>query len=344
MRPSQLARFLASTISAQLPVLITGSPGIGKTSIVRQAAAEAENDLVISHPAVSDPTEPGGFPWAEKGAKVATFLPFGETARVLNSTRPTTWFWDDLGQASPAVQASFMPWLLARENRGMRLPDHVTILAATNRRTDRAGVTGILEPVKSRFGGGIVELEADLEDWATWALQQSHIPPELVAFLRFKAGEGMLNRFVASADLVNCPTPRTWEAAGRLLGLTLPPDVEAEALKGAVGDAAATELMAFLAMFRQLPSIDAILMDPDNAPIPSETSILYAVSTALASKASEKNLVRVGKYAQRLVDAQHGEFATLMLRDAVRRNPELQTTPAFVRLVSGELGKLIGGG
>lgn len=342
MKPSHLATFLQHTIAQQLPSLIVGGPGIGKTSIVEQAAAAAGADLVVSHPAVADPTDAKGFPWVEKGATRAMFLPFGETARVLDSTKPTVWFMDDLGQAPPAVQASYMPWLLARQVNGHRLPDHVTIIAATNRRTDRAGVSGILEPVKSRFHA-IVTLEPDLDEWCQWALAQPNFPPEVVAFLRFKSGDGLLYQFKPSADLVNCPSPRTWAAAARLLQLRMPATVEAEALVGAVGEGAAAELLAFLRMYRELPNIDGILMDPDRASIPTSPSVLYAVSTAIASKANTTTFDRIARYAQRLVDAGHGEFATLALRDAIRRAPDVQTTPAFVRLTSGELGQLMSG-
>jgi hypothetical protein len=252
-----------------------------------------------------------------------------------------TWFMDDLGQAPPAVQASYMPWLLARRCGDHCLPEHVTIIAATNRRTDRAGVSGVLEPVKSRFAA-IVELEPDLDEWCTWALNQSNIPPELVAFLRFR--RELLCQFTPSADLINCPLPRTWAAAGRLLGLKLPAEVEAAALAGAVGEGAAVELMGFLQMFRQLPNIDGILADPNAQAIPTQTAVLYAVSTALASRANEKNFSRVARYTERLVEAGHGEFAAMLLRDSCRRAPAVMTTPTFVRLSAGELGQLIGGG
>ncbi len=340
MRPSQLAHLLARTITARLPILIVGGPGVGKTSIVEQAASAADNDLVISHPAVADPTDAKGFPWAEKGSKTATFLPFGETARVLNATKPTTWFLDDLGQAPPAVQAAYMPWLLARRVNGHVLPDWVTIIAATNRRTDRAGVSGVLEPVKSRFTA-IVELEPDLQEWSNWALTQQYIPPELVAFLRFKPD--LLNQFVPSSDIKNCPSPRTWSNAGRILALGLPQNLEHAALVGAVGEGAAVELAAFLQMFRQLPNIDAILLDPMSGDIPTSMNVLYAVTTALAARTTEDNFSRVTAYAERLVNAGKGEFAVLCVRDAIRRTPAVQETPTFVHAMSGPLGNLIAG-
>lgn len=339
MKPSQLATLLVRTIAHRLPTLIVGGPGIGKTSIVAQACEVVETDLIVSHPAVSDPTDAKGLPWISDDHESATFVPFGETLRVLESERPTVWFWDDLGQAAPAVQASFMPWLLARRVNGHVLPDHVTIVAATNRRTDRAGVTGVLEPVKSRFSA-IVELEPDLDEWCRWALAQEWMPPEVVAFLRFRPDE--LNNFTPTADMVNSPVPRTWENAARLLNAGMPAAVEAGAVKGAVGEAAGTQLLAFLKMYRELPSIDGILLDPDAVALPTEPGVLYAVTTAVAHRTDADNFPRVARYAERLNEAGRGEFAVLLLRDAARRDSSILQTRSFVELATGELGELIG--
>src|SRR5690606_26802195 len=144
-------------------------------------------------------TDVKGLPWIVDGS--AHFLPFGELDRALHADKLTVWFLDDLGQASPAVQASYMQLLLARRVNGHVLSDHVTFIAATNRRTDRAGVSGILEPVKSRFTT-IVELGAHLDDWCQWAISRD-IAPELISFIRFQPD--LLCKFQASADLTNCP-------------------------------------------------------------------------------------------------------------------------------------------
>lgn len=342
MKPSQLITFLVAAVQARMPVLVVSGPGCGKTSLVKLAAQQANARVVISHPAVSDPTDAKGFPWIENG--VANFVPFGDLREVISARDLLVWFLDDLGQAPPAVQASFMPWILERTCAGNALGENVVVFAATNRRTDRAGVAGVLEPVKSRFGA-IVELEPDLGEWSEWAITDgaAFIPPVLVAFLRFKSGDNFLYRFEPSADLKNSPVPRTWENAGRILNLNLPAAVEAEALVGAVGEGAASELLAFVQMFRQLPNIDAILIDPDKAELPRQANILYAVTTALASRADARNVARVFRYGERLVEAGHGEFATLLVRDTMRRQPALQQTTAFVKLMAGELGQMIGG-
>ncbi len=53
VNPSQLTKILAGAIANKFPALIVGAPGIGKSDVITQAAAEAENDLEVMHPVVS---------------------------------------------------------------------------------------------------------------------------------------------------------------------------------------------------------------------------------------------------------------------------------------------------
>lgn len=339
MTPTQLRQLLLKTIPAGEPVLVTGAPGIGKSQIVEQAAAECGADYILSHPSVSDPTDVKGLPWISAKKDHATFLPFGELARALDATEMTVWMLDDLGQATPAVQASYMQLLLARRVNGHVLPDCVSFVAATNRRTDRAGVSGILEPVKSRFAT-IVELTADVDDWSQWAYGHN-VPATLIAFIRYRPE--LLSDFRPTADMSNSPCPRTWSHVSRIESLGLPRDVEAIAISGAVGEGPAAEYLAFRTMAESLVTVDEILLNPDRAAIPGKPNEMYAVCCALAARANEQNLGRIGKYCERLVDGQQGEFAALTLRDMHRRNDKLLRTPDGVKIACGKLGKLISG-
>lgn len=337
MKPSELKTALVAAIRARLPILITGAPGIGKSDIVEQAAHESGAEIILSHPAVADPTDAKGLPWVVNGA--ATFLAFGELQRAIDATTPTVWFLDDLGQASPAVQASYMQLLLARRVNGHKLSQHVTFVSATNRRTDRSGVTGILEAVKSRFAS-ILELEPDVNEWCTWAIDRD-LPPELVAYLRFQPDN--LCKFQATNDLTNSPVPRTWSHVARIMELQLPQSLQFTMIAGAIGEGAATEFCAFLRMYAELPSIDQILIDPMTPAIPSNPAAMYAVATALAHRATTQNFPRIAQYVQRLVDAGKGEFGVLTIRDSMQRTPAITQTTAFVRLATGDLGLMING-
>jgi|SRR6185295_6080090 len=338
MKPTELTTLLSQTIGARIHTLIKGAPGIGKSDIVNQSAQAADADVIVSHPAVADPTDIKGMPWIVDGR--ATFLPFGDLERARAATRRTVWFLDDLGQASPAVQSGCMPLLDSTRGHNATLGDgaqHIVFVAATNRRSDRAGVSGILEPVKSRFGT-IVELEPSIDDWCSWAIDHD-IPPALIAYLRFEPDQ--LSKFEATADLTNSPSPRTWSHVAKLMSLDLPESVRHAAFAGAVGEGAATNLLGFLSLYASLPSVDQILIDPDHAPVPDKTSALYAVATALAHRSTPQNFTRVARYVERMVSAGYGEFGILTIRDAQRRHPEVTQTTAYVRLAVGELSTLI---
>ncbi|MDE2104644.1 MAG: ATP-binding protein [Patescibacteria group bacterium] len=339
MRIKNVVALLEAAIENKKPVLLVGAPGVGKTDIIRQAAQAKGADFMVSHPVVADPTDAKGLPWPDADKLEATFLPFGDLAAAIKAERPTVWLLDDLGQAPPAVQASYMQLLLSRRCNGHVISDYVTMIAASNRRTDRAGVSGMLEPVKSRFAA-IVEVTPHIDDWAVWALEND-IPASLIAFLRFRPE--LLSQFVPSADMTQSPTPRTWANLAEVESWKLPREVEAEAMAGAVGVGAATEYLAFRAMLGSVVTADQVILDPHNATLPIKAAECYAVCTALAAKADEKNFARITTYLQRLTDAGKGEFAIMVVRDAMRKTPALAHTAAWQKLIVSDLGVLIGG-
>jgi hypothetical protein len=336
--PTQLTELLSLYVPQRLPVLITGRPGIGKSDIVEQTARDTDHELLISHPVVEDPTDSKGLPFPAPDGSTAKFLPFGDLERAMKARRPLIWFLDDLGQASPAVQAAKMQLLLARRVGEHVLPPQVTFLAATNRRTDNAGVTGILDPVISRFAT-VVELEPTIEDWTAWAVR-SDVPVELIAFLRFRPD--LLSVQKTSRDIENTPSPRSWGFVAKTMPV-VPKHLEHISYAGSVGEGAATELVSFLQIYRQLPNPDAILATPDSAPIPDAPSALYAVATALAARATESNFDRVVTYTERLIEAGHREFSALLVRDSLQRAPQIANSHAFIRAQGGEIGKIIAG-
>jgi hypothetical protein len=318
MNPTTLKETLIKTIEAGLPVMIKGAPGIGKTDIVKQAAEETKYQLIISHPVVSDPTDYKGLPGIVDGE--AEFLPFGDLRILMETKRDTICFLDDLGQAPAVVQAAAMQLILARQINGHKISDKVVFIAATNRRQDRAGVTAILEPVKSRFAT-ILELQADLDSWIDWALDND-MPAELIGFIRWKPD--LLSAHVATADITNSPCPRTIAYAGKLLEAGLDSQ---EVLAGAIGEGAAAELVGFLEIYKNLPNIQAILIDPENAPVPDAPASLYAVASALVRHTTENNAGQIMKYAMRLP----ADFSVFMVRDMTRKEPKVQHTKEYIK-------------
>jgi hypothetical protein len=332
MNPKELSGFLSFCIDNTLPVLVTGEPGIGKSDIAKQASEAAHAKLIIAHPVVSDPTDFKGLPFP-KGDGTAIFLPYGDLNEIIHAAEKTVFFIDDLGQATPAVQAACMQLLLARKINGHTVSEQVTFLAASNRKQDKAGVTGILEPVKSRFIS-IVELQVSVDDWVKWALKND-MPAELIAYIKFRPL--MLNNFKPSKDIVNSPSPRTISNVGRMQEKGLPEPLEYEAFKGAAGEEFALEYRNFLTVMRKLPPIDYIILNPGSAEVPVDADLRYALTYALGRRANDQNIQAICTYLKRMPI----EFATACLKDATDRNPDLFNTKPLLIWSSENVGVFI---
>lgn len=321
MSPVDLMDRLERMIPLHYPMLIKGAPGVGKSDIVAQACKRVKARLILSHPVVSDPTDYKGLPAIVDGH--ARFLPFGDLEELIDAEGLTVFFLDDLGQAPAVVQAAAMQLILARRVNGHTVSDAVTFIAATNRRQDRAGVTGILEPVKSRFMS-IIELTPTPGDWDRWALANG-IAPEAVAFNRFRP-DLMLHPGEPTQEIINRPCPRTITNMARLYAAGI---TDLETLGGAVGEGYAAEFLGFVKLYQSLPSIDGILLSPERAAVPTEPAALYAIATVLANRCTKDNCGRVLKYLNRLPE----EFSVLGVRDIQRTCPSAANTPEFIRWV-----------
>lgn len=322
MKASQLKDLLVFAIKNKISILIKGIPGIGKTDIVHAATTEVDADMIVTHPVVSDPTDYKGLPFAGKD-NTAHFLPFGDLQRLIDAKKPTVFFMDDIGQAPASVQAALMQLILARQINGHKISENVTFIGATNRREDKAGVSGLLEPVKSRFRT-IVELDVDTDDWCEWAIDND-LPTELVAFIRWRPE--LLTKFVASKDIVNTSSPRTVTAVGNWQKNGLPKAMEFEVFKGAAGEGFATEYMGFLKVFRELPSFEEIVMNPKSVPLPKEPSQQYAVSGLLSGRMSEQNIESCLTYLNRM---ESKEIEVCTIKYAVKRDISIAKTKSYI--------------
>jgi len=144
----------------------------------------------------------------------------------------------------------------------------------------------------------IVRLEGHHDDWCSWALDNG-MPPVLWAFMQDKTawlpdGRHVLYSFEPTKQLENkggCP--RSWAAVGRMWNQGRR---EVEAYEGAVGAGNAAQFLAFTEVAGKLPPVKAILLDPDNAPLPDKPSLKYLASVALGRESDGNNFDRAMRY------------------------------------------------
>lgn len=164
--------------------------------------------------------------------------------------------------------------------------------------------------------------------WIPLERAVSNIRPEIVGFIRFRPE--LLHAYTPQSTDKVFPCPRSWQFVSEILDAAPKSTIEHSLYQGTVGEAAAGELVSFLGIYRQLPSLDGIIMNPKKATVPDAPSVLYAVAAGLARKATDQNFGQVMQYADRLPK----EWAVYMVKDATARDEQLCSTPSFIKFAS----------
>ena len=327
LTPSQLIDLLPTYHAANIPLFLWGSPGIGKSTIIRQYSQNIGAVMVDVRLSQFDPVDLRGLP-APSGDSTRwlapAVLPFTNNPNF-PTDRPILLFLDELAQASPAVQAAAFQLVLDRRVGEHQLLPNVYIIAASNRSSDRAGINRLATPLLNRFTQ--IEVISDFETWKRWAIDAG-IHPLIVGFLSQRPA--LLDQFETAlkTGAQAFPTPRSWEYLSHLLHslpdiATTPVHILSTITASAVGAAVAAEFVAFVENAHILPTWEEIITTPRtaNVPNPDQPDALYAVSSLLVVRCDEATADAVAEYAGRLP----AEFQTLIATDIARSKPALAT-------------------
>ena len=320
---STIASYLASLIAAGQRLLFVGPPGCAKTARIAAAAKAAGRRLVIFRLSLAERVDLGGclIPDAAKGVTVA--LPLQLLHDLRTNPEPTILLLDDLGQGPVDVQAGSMSLFDAGA-----LPANVLIWGATNRPADKAGVTSLCEPLRSRFhlafvvatpdtvdksdGGTILApWKEEVDGWCDWASEQG-FAPEIIAWHRSTTGRTLYAWKPVSDPSVRLPDFRSWETVGRLWDAGLR---DLRTISAAIGKPAAAEFLAFAALADQLPTPQQVWIDPDGAPVPVDPAAQYLIAAMLGRAAEPKFAQPLVRYFSRLPRV----MAAYCARDAYKR-------------------------
>jgi len=226
-------------------------------------------------------------------------------------------FIDEINSGSLQMMAVMFGLVLDRCVGEYKLLPGWKIVAAGNRVSDRAAAQRMPTALRNRFAH--VFIKPDLAAWCDWATRNM-IAPELVAFLRLRSA---LLHVMPKGDENAFPTPRSWARCSKYINA--PKQHRMRLFAAHFGDAYATELDAFIDLYRSLGSLDDIIADPANAKLPEETSTRYAVCTGLARLATRKTFPAIVQYAERLPR----ESQILVVHDATTRDDTLKNTAVY---------------
>ena len=161
--PKQLSEFLLH-VAVVRPVFIWGAPGIGKSSLVQQFAAEVGLPCVSLLGSQLAPEDLIGVPQIEDGT--SRFCP----PRMIARKEPYCLFLDELNACSHEVQKAFYSLIHERRIGEYYLPEGSIVIGAGNRAQDSA----IVKPMSSALLNRMVHvhLKVSHREWLNWANNQ----------------------------------------------------------------------------------------------------------------------------------------------------------------------------
>lgn len=331
---SQAIPMLASYIRAKLVPMLVGSPGCGKSQVIYQIAKDYNLKVIDLRLAQCDPTDLAGFPTVT-GSK-SDYVPMAhfpiEGDPVPAGYSGWLLFLDEMTSAPAAIQAAAYKLVLDRMVGSHHLHKNVAIVAAGNLETDNA----IVQPMSTALQSRLVHMElvVDAGEWDDWA-SQNGIHHRITDFIKFKPG--MLYTFSPDHTDKTYACPRTWEFASRVLSVADEGSPQLlPMLAGTLSEGVAREFVSFCKIYADLPKPSQIMAMPESIKVPTEPSILFALTGTIAHNATMDNFSQLMKFVQRLP----AEFQVVTLRETIRRNKPMMAHPAVQKWIGDSAASL----
>lgn len=336
---TQTVDALNTVLTAGLTPMLVGSPGIGKSDIVKSVAKMHNLKLIDMRLAQSDPTDLSGFPTLQNdGARMdyapPTTFPLENLDEIPKGYSGWLLFLDEINAAPPSIQAAAYKLVLDRQIGAHNLHKNVAVVCAGNKATDKAIVNRLSTAMQSRMIH--INLMVDSDSWLDWA-NSNGIDHRVISFVKFRPE--LLHKFNPSHADDTFASPRTWEFLSKLI---IDKDklnqVDHAVLVGTVGEGPATEFRAFCNVYKDLPDIETMINTPEVISIPNEPGHQYAMTTLISHNASVDTITSLMLIIKKLPI----EFQVVVLKDIYANNPALKEHSVIQSWIATNADRLFG--
>lgn len=306
---------------------LEGVPGLGKTAIVHKAGENLSK--LISKPvkiitvrlSEYEPSEVSGWNLPDAAGETMKrvrpmWLPHEDDNVYLI-------FFDELPQGSTSAQNTVAQAMNEGHVGPFQVPSNCVIVAAGNSAKDRAGTSHMPTHLRDRMT--FLEIEPSVDDTVPY-FQSVGVDTRLCAYLRFRSE--MLSKF--ERDAKACPSPRSWHRVDSILNCKLPESLQTQAIAGQVGEGAAADFSGYLRLVSAVPDMDKLIADPQNAVIPSDPGIMYAVASELVQRYNKDTSANIIAYIRRFP---RQEISSFVVGDIVRRDSTCVQHPEMRKIL-----------
>lgn len=320
-------------MKAKLVPMVTSSPGIGKSAIMKKIANDMNLMLIDVRLSTAEPTHIGGLPFMV-GDK-AKLMPFNELFPTEDVQIPLNHkgkpyagfllFLDEITSANRATQAAAYQLVLDRMVGTKKLHPRVVIAAAGNKLDDRAVVNPMSTALQSRMVH--LSLVPNVDVWAKNVAIPENYDPRITAFLH--AYPNYLMNFDPNHEEKTFAAPRTWSFANSILKAAGKRSISSlvPILAGTISGSVASKFIAFCDNMHEVTPLKDVLADPENASIPAQSQYKWATVISLVQNLNKDTLAPICQYINRYTLP----MQIIFYRSMVIHHKEFLSTPEFVR-------------
>jgi hypothetical protein len=237
---------------------------------------------------------------------------------------------DEYGQGEADVKRASAELLLNKQLGPWKLPEGWSVIACSNRASDRSGVTKSFDFVINRRME--INITDDLEAWLNWAATHDVMPltqafakqnPQIVFQdgVPDKQGPWCTPRSLVMAD-------QQLQALAKYNGGRVPDAGPAlELVGGLISTGSAAQYFSFVRLQNEMPPYEKIISDPKKAKVPEKPDALMLVAFQLAHNVRADEVNPVLTY----VDRMPKEFSVTFATAACKRDVSLVAHPGFYK-------------
>lgn len=302
-----------------VPVMLMGPPGIGKTSAGVAAAEKLGIKCRIEEGSSLDPTDVRGVLIPDMKTHESFYTVPGIYPEEKDGDKGLLMI-DELGGCMPATQKPLQSLFDLRRVGNHKLPEGWLPIGTGNYASDGAGAFALLTSFSDRMV--VINTVPNFVQWKEDFAYPSGISTDIISYLNFQKGSFYTfdDRKNVAAGQKSFASPRTWAKASPFLGSKLSRGNLHAVLGGLLSEGIAHDFLAFLDNYDKLPDINKIYQGKCND-VPEEPSVLHALCGAMIGFLKDlPEKMTIHTALERMLDySKHmpREFAVLMVKDAL---------------------------
>lgn len=329
--PRDIKKHLVHIFERGRVPFVKSSPGRGKSAIFAELSDDFNLELKDIRLSMHEPQDFTGLAFREGNR--SRFLPFDliplEGEALPKGKNGWLVLLDEFNHAEPEMIRASYKLILDGMVGQNKVHENVIVALAGNGIDDNALANSTGTALNSRVTH--LTLGSDADFWLEEIAAPRGFDHRVIGFLSMNKDK--LNDFDPDQDEHSFCSERTWHFVSDLI-LDVP-DVSSisPVVAGTISPGVAAEFIQFCEIYKDLITVKTILKDPENTPLPDESSTRWATVTYLARETTPDNADQLALYIGRM-PLQYVVIYMQMVKDL----PDITKSPNIIKLF-GRIGR-----